>query len=261
MKNKIYIFTFILVSILSFSSYASADFEITPDIDTLIPENAFMYFQISNPEEFIINIDSFLENSGINQMLGGMPLLDYISMYLDSEDTDISLDYINWTHPLGFAILPSSGKYSNSKDLGFIFFLPINTGMDIFKLLANKPEDDNICYKVHMNYMVFFSSKNLKDNFLSNKIINLSNMDRYSKDSLSIYFNPTGIMENFDFDILPPDIIKELKYNNSTESAMASRIIQGYLNLFHLIDSLFSNIKIDRREISIQSDVFLFYYK
>ena len=54
MKNKITLITLILFLVISLSTYASASFEITPDIDTLVPEDALMYFHISNPEKLFV---------------------------------------------------------------------------------------------------------------------------------------------------------------------------------------------------------------
>ena len=254
MKNKIYFITLILIFVISFSAFGSANFEITPDIDTLIPENALIYFQILNPDELMLNLDYFLSKTGINGMLGNMPLKDLLTMLLESEDTGISLDYFNLSHPLGFAVLPPSGKFSNSDDVEFMVFLPINNTMDILKLVSNTPESDNTWYTIFMNYLVYFSSKELKDDFPSNEIIDLSALDKYSNDSLSIYYDVQGLFETFGAEI--PAVMKELENNNSGDGDLTVKIIEGYFNIFYKIDSFFSNIRIDRKGISLQSDMF-----
>ena len=254
MKNKIYSFAFILITIISISSYASASFEITPDIDTLVPDNALIYFQIANPYELTSSADAFLKKTGINEILNNMSLLDFISMNLDSKDSGLSMDYLNLNHPIGVAIFPNSGKFRNSTDVEYIVFIPIKNNLEILEMLANFPKEETIWYKIHMNYLVFFSSKILKDNFPSNKIVNLSTLDKYSEDSLSIYYDTQGIINTFGFDTAK--IIEKLEYNNSDEGELASRIIQGYLNLFNEMDSSFSNIKIDRNGISLERDLF-----
>jgi len=254
MKNKFYLITLFLILVISFSTFGSANFEITPDIDTMIPENVLIYFQISNPEELMLNLDNFLSKTGISELLGNMPLKDLFTMLLESEDTGISLDYFNLSHTIGFAVLPPSGKFSNSDDVEFMAFFPINNTMDVLKLIGNEQEGDKTWYTIFMNYLVYFSSKELKDNFPSNDIINLSNLDKYSNDSLSIYYDVQGLFETFGTEI--PAVVKELENTNSSDNNLAVKIIEGYFNVFYEIESFFSNIKINRKGISLQSDMF-----
>lgn len=253
MNNKILSFAFILVTFFSFSSYASAEFEITPDIDTLIPENTLMYFQISNPEEFLISVDKFLSKTGMNEMLGNINLIDFIYMQMETEDSTVFMDYYNLKHPLGFAILPPSNKFSDSEDVEFMIFLPIQSGTDTQDIINNKLKDDELWYTIHMNYLVYFSSKNLKESFPSNNIADLSILDRYSKDSLSMYYDTQGIIETFGFDT--NEIIQELKSSMSSESVFALGIIQGYFKLLNQIEMVLSNIKIGRKGITLQGDL------
>ncbi|MCK5153914.1 MAG: hypothetical protein KAQ93_06100 [Spirochaetales bacterium] len=254
MKNRISLIASLMFLVISFSAHSSANFEITPDIDTMVPENTLMYIQISNPDELMSNLDNFLSKTGINELMGNMMLKDMLAMLLESEDTGISLDYFNLSHPAGFAVLPPSGKFSNSDDIEFMVFIPINNTMNILKLISNRPESDNTWYTVFMNYLVYFSSKELKDDFPSNEIIDLSILDKYSNDSLSIYYDIQGLFKTFGDEI--PAVMKELENNNSSDNDLAVRIIEGYFNIFYEIDSFFSNIKIDRKGISLQSDMF-----
>ncbi|MDA3941691.1 MAG: hypothetical protein PF693_20670, partial [Spirochaetia bacterium] len=180
MKNKINLITLIFFTFISFSTFASANFEITPDIDTLVPENTLMYFQISNPEELMTSIDNLLFKTGMNELLGNMSIIDFITLQLESEDYGISIDYFNLNHPVGFAILPPSKKFAEKNDVEYMVFIPINTSMDILKLITTKQGNDNSFYKIYMNYLVYFSSEELEKNFPAKKIVNLSNFDKYS---------------------------------------------------------------------------------
>ncbi len=254
MKNKIGFIIIILLLTIPFLAWSSASFEITPDIDTLVPEDALMYFHISNPENFMESIDSFLIATGLNEMMGGIPLQDFISMLLISEGTDLSLEYLNLSKSVGFAILPSTKKYAEKDDLDFILFIPINTSMNILDLIKNKPEGDDTWYTTYMNYFVLFSSEDLKKNFPSNNISNLSHMDSYSNDSLSIYLDINGLMESLDVNM--SEFVKKLEYQDSSDSDFAARIIEGYFHLFSQLEVLFSNITLNRKGITFKSDLF-----
>ena len=254
MKNKIGFIIIILLLTIPFSAWSSASFEITPDIDTLVPEDALVYFQISNPENFMESIDSFLIVTGMNEMMGGMPLQDFISMLLASEEADFSLEYLDLSNPVGFAILPSNDKHAEKEDLDFILFLPINTNMNILDLIKNKPEEDDFWYTIFMNYLVYFSTEDLKKNFPSNNISNLSHLDSYSNDSLSIYLDINGLMKYFDID--RSELIKDFEYQGSSDSDFTTKIVEGYFHLFSQLKVLFSNITLDRKVITFKSDLF-----
>lgn len=253
MKNKITLITLILFLVISLSTYASASFEITPDIDTLVPEDALMYFHISNPEKLLESADNFLAATGMNEFTGYMPLQDFIGMLLTSKE-DLSLEYLNLSKPAGFALLPSTSEYAEKDDMDFILFVPINTSMNILDLIRNKPEENDFWYTIFMNYLVYFSSEDLMEDFPSNTICDLSQMDTYSDDSLSIYLDIEGLMESFGFDA--SDIINEIKNQDTSGSDLVTGIIEGYLYLFSQMEVLFSNIALDREGIIFQSDLF-----
>ena len=254
MKNKIGFIIIILLLTIPFLAWSSASFEITPDIDTLVPEDALVYFQISNPENFMESIDSFLITTGLNEMMGRMPLQDFITILLASEEADFSLEYFDLSKSVGFAILPSTKEYAEKDDVDFMLFLPINTNMNILDLLKNKPEEEDFWYTIFMNYLVYFSSEDLKKNFPSNNISNLSHLDSYSNDSLSIYLDIDGLMKTFDIDT--SDLLNELKEQDSSGSDLTSRIIEGYFNLFSQVKILYSNITLNRKGITFKSDLF-----
>ena len=254
MKNKIGFIIIILLLTIPFLAWSSASFEITPDIDTLVPEDALVYFQISNPENLMESIDSFLITTGMSESIGNMKLQDFFGILLMSKNEDLSIEYLKLSNPVGFAILPSTDKHAEKKDVDFMLFLPINTNMNIWDLLKNKPEEDDFWYTIFMNYLVYFSSEDLKKNFPSNNISNLSHMDTYSNDSLSIYLDIEGMMESFGFDA--SDIIDEIKYQDTGESDLATRIIEGYFHVFSQLEVLFSNITLNRKGITFKSDLF-----
>ncbi|MCK5197460.1 MAG: hypothetical protein KAR21_03880, partial [Spirochaetales bacterium] len=253
MKNKIGFIIIILLLTIPFLAWSSASFEITPDIDTLVPEDALVYFQISNPENLMESIDSFLIATGMNESIGNMKLQDFFGMLLMSKNEDLSIEYLKLSNPVGFAILPSTDKHAEKKDIDFMLFLPINTSMNILDLLKNKPEEDDFWYTIFMNYLVYFSSEDLKKNFPSKNISNLSHLDSYSKDSLSIYLDINGLMKSFDID--PSELVKELKYQDSSGSDFTTRIIEGYFHIFSQLEVLFSNITLNRKGITFQSDL------
>ena len=253
MKNKIGFIIIILLLTIPFLAWSSASFEITPDIDTLVPEDALVYFQISNPENLMESIDSFLIATGMNESIGNMKLQDFFGMLLMSKNEDLSIEYLKLSNPVGFAILPSTDKHAEKKDIDFMLFLPINTSMNILDLLKNKPEEDDFWYTIFMNYLVYFSSEDLKKNFPSKNISNLSHLDSYSKNSLSIYLDINGLMKSFDID--PSELVKELKYQDSSGSDFTTRIIEGYFHIFSQLEVLFSNITLNRKGITFQSDL------
>ncbi|MEA1911091.1 MAG: hypothetical protein U9N32_05355, partial [Spirochaetota bacterium] len=80
MKNKIYFTALILILVISFSTFGNANFEITPDIDTLVPENTLLYFEITNPDELMKSMDNFLSKTGINELMGNMALKDLLAI-------------------------------------------------------------------------------------------------------------------------------------------------------------------------------------
>lgn len=254
MKNKTCFIIIILLLTISFSAWSSASFEITPDIDTLVPEDALIYFQISNPGNLMDSIDNFLIATGINEFIGNMPLQEFISMLLESEDTELSLEYLNLSKATGFAILPSANKHAEKDDVDFMLFIPINTSMNILDLIQTKPEKDDFWYTIFMNYLVYFSSEDLKKNFPQKNISDLSHLDNYSGDSFSMYLDVEGLMESFGFDT--SDLIEELQYQDGSGSDFAARIIEGYFHLFSQLEVLFSNITLNRKGITLQSDLF-----
>ena len=254
MKNKIGFIIIVLLLTIPFSAWSSASFEITPDIDTLVPEDALIYFQISNPENLMVSIDSFLIAAGMSEFIGNMKLQDFFGMLLISKNEDLSLEYLKLSNPVGFAILPSTDKQAEKEDLDFMLFLPINTSMNILDLINNKPEEDDFWYTIFMNYLVYFSSEDLKKNFPSNNISNLSHMDTYSNDSLSIYLDINGLMKTFDIDT--SELVKELEYQDSGDSDFTTRIMEGYFHLFSQLELLFSNITLNRKGITFKNDLF-----
>jgi hypothetical protein len=254
MKIKIGFIVTILLLTTSFSAWSSASFEITPDIDTLVPEETLVYFQISNPEDLMESIDSFLISTGMNEKIGGMPLHDFIDMLLVSEDSDFSLEYLNLSKPVGFAILPPQNQKSGQDDVEFMMFLPINTSINILDLIKNTKEGDDTWYTIFMNYLVYFSSEDLKKNFPPNNISDLSHLEKYSDDSLSIYLNIDGLMNTFDIDT--SELAEELEYKGNAGSDISTRMVKGYFNLFNQLEVLFSNIDINRKGITFKSDLF-----
>lgn len=254
MKNNIGFIIIILFLTIPFLSWSSANFEITPDIDTLVPENALAYFHISNPENLMAGIDSFLIATKMNEFIGNMELQDFISMLLISENENLSLDYLNLTNPIGFAILPSTDKNAEKKDMDFMLFLPINMDMNVWDLLKNIPDDENSWNTIFMNYLVYFSSENLKKNFPPKNISNLSHLDSFSNDSLSIYLDINNLIQSFD--INTSELIKELEYQNSSNSDFLTRTIEGYFYLFSQLDVLFSNITLNKKGITSNNDLF-----
>ncbi len=91
--------------------------------------------------------------------------------------------------------------------------IPINTSMNILDLIQNKQEGKGTRYKFYMNYLVFFSSENLKKNFPPKNSSNLSHLDSYSNDSLSIYLDINGLIKSFNIDT--SELIKEFEYQDS----------------------------------------------
>jgi hypothetical protein len=254
MKNKTCLIILVLLLLLSVYTYSSANFEITPDIDTLIPKDALMYFHISDPDELIISLDNFLKATGMNMLIEEMQLKEFITTLPIFQGPDFSLDYLNLSNPIGIAILPAANKNSDKMDVEFMLLIPINTSLNILDLIKNRDEAEDILYKIYMNYLVYFSSEKLKDNFPSNNIVDLSNMDKYDNDSLNIYYDIQGLFETFAYDI--SGIMKEFQYDNSWEMKLTERIMQGYFKSFSQIDSLFSNIKLYKRGITLENDMF-----
>lgn len=254
MKNKIGFIIILLLMTVSFSVWSSASFEITPDIKNLVPEDALMYVQISNLENLIESLDSFLAVTGMNEFLGKMRLRDFFSMLIMSKNEDLSLDYFKLSNPVGFAILPSHNIDAEQKDIEYMLFLPINTDTNILNFLTDKPKVNDISYKIFMNYLVFFSSEELKNNFPSTYNSNLSHLDSYSNDSLSIYFDISGLMDVYDIDV--SDLIKEMEYQDSRNLDFTVKLFEGYFNIFSQLDVLFSNTLINRKGITFKSDLF-----
>ena len=254
MKNKICLYVSLLLLVISFNAWSSASFEITPDIDTLVPEDALVYFQISNPENLMESIDSFFMATGMNEMTGGMPLQDFIYMLLASEESDFSLEYLNLSKPVGVVILPSTNKKSEKDDVEFMMFLPINTSINILDLIKNTKEKDDTWTTIFMNYLVYFSSEDLKKSFPSNNISDLSRLDTYSNDSLSIYLDIDGLMNTFD--INTSELAKELEYQGNAGSDISKSMVKGYFNLFNQLKVFFSNIELNRKGITFKSDLF-----
>ncbi|MCK5672295.1 MAG: hypothetical protein KAH95_02905, partial [Spirochaetales bacterium] len=150
MKNKIGFIIIILLLTISSFAWTSANFEISPDIKTLVPEDALMYFQIADPENLMSSTDSFLAATGMNEFIGNMKLQDFINVVLMSKNENLSSKYLNLSKPIGFAIIPGEDKYAEKKDVDFMLFLPINTSMNILDLIDSQPVGDDFWYTIFM---------------------------------------------------------------------------------------------------------------
>ncbi len=253
MKNKTSILLSLLLLTIPLSLSATANFEITPDIETLVPENTLIYFQISSPEEFAQNMDKFLESTDLNQLIGNMTILDSLAMIMESDNSRLSLDYIDLTKPVGFALFPKENTDSDGKDMDFMMLLPVGKNKNILDILRKKPEKKAYWYKLYMNYIVFFSSESLKTNFPPRNIKDLSQIDNYENDSFTLYLDMNGFIK-----YLYPDsskLIREFNSRDSGDSDFSANLIKGYISVIGEIKALFSNLTLNSEGITIKNDL------
>jgi hypothetical protein len=87
----------------------------------LVPENAFGFVQINEPEAFIKNVDAFASPLGVKELIGNLEMKDLLNTGLKGA-TGIDLGAFDLKKPLGIAMLPPQ---KDSGDFGFILYLPL----------------------------------------------------------------------------------------------------------------------------------------
>ncbi len=253
MKNKKATLVTLMLLLFTLSISATATFEITPDINTLVPENSLIYFQISNPDKFAQSMDRFLESTGLNQSIGNMAILDFLGMTMESDNSRMSLDYIDLTKPVGFAMFPKETNVNDEKDMDFMMFLPVNKNKDILDIVSEKPEGGDYWYKLYMNYIVFFSAETIKSNFPPEDIKDLSGINSYESDSFTIYMDMNGFIQ-----YLYPDSSKMSHgsgLQDSGESDFSANLIEGYFAMLGEIKAIISNITLNRQGITLENNL------
>jgi hypothetical protein len=121
-------------------------------LSTLVPENAFGFVQITDPETFIKNIDAFSAPLGVKDIIGNLEIRDVLNTGLKGS-TGLELSSFDLKKPLGLAVLPPVGE---SPAFGFILYLPLlKPAEDGPKIKALLDASGEVTLSVAKGYAIF----------------------------------------------------------------------------------------------------------
>jgi hypothetical protein len=163
-------------------------------IENLVPSQAPFYIHVGNMDEFLDNIESFMEPIGLKSLIGPDSLKSKIKSTLFPEGSAIEFEAFNLKKPWGLAIIPTG---SESDVLTEILIPLVNPAKDFDSLKTFMGQFGKFDLKLAGEYAVAFSGTDLQIDFPPKKAADFRELESYPKGSLSFYVNIPETLKSF----------------------------------------------------------------
>jgi hypothetical protein len=181
----------VLVALLAITACSSRD----PGLSSMVPSDAIAFAQISDLGTFFKNVQAFVDAIDLKSSLPVSNVKDMLSVVLGSTGTDLTLEDLDQTKPIGVAFLaPESGK----EDPGFIVYLPLKKVDESTRKLADflKSSGTEIATYQANGYGIFTTAESAMT-FPPAQTIALPDYITLEKGGLTMYGDVAGIIKRY----------------------------------------------------------------